>query len=293
MPQAHLILMVGAANHELLADYPEVDEVVAEPGLGDQWWRRAGRLSRLWRSWRVQTVMVSNPKKEYHVAAWLAGIPRRVGYDCKWGGLLTHRLPDRKALGERHEVEYNLDLARLIGLPTPRPQWQWPSFTREQEDVRQLLSAQGLNPSEAFVAIHPWTSHPSKQWPLPRYRELIGAVGREPSIQVALIGGPEERIRVPEVLPAHGRVADVVGRISLSQLAALLRQARVVVSNDSGPVHLAAAMGTPTVVLFGTSDPATGPARWGPWGAGHTVICKPRMEHIDVEEVLRAVQRYL
>lgn len=293
MPQAHLILMVGGSIHELLAQYPDADEVVAEPRLGDRWWQRAGQLSRLWRSWRVQTVMVSNPKKEYHAAAWLAGIPRRVGYDCKWGGLLTHRLPDRKALGERHEVEYNLDLARLIGLPVSPPQWQWPSFTRERGEVRHLLAAQGVNPSEAFVAIHPWTSHPNKQWPLARYREMIRVMGERRSAGVVVIGGPHERARAQAVLPECVRVANVVGQLSLSQLAALLQQARVLVSNDSGPVHLAAALGTPTVVLFGTSDPASGPTRWGPWGSGHTVICKPRMEQIEMEEVLRAIQRYL
>ena len=88
-------------------------------------------------------------------------------------------------------------------------------------------------------------------------------------------------------------MADLVGRLTLRQLAALLQHARLLVSNDSGPVHLAAAMGTPTVVLFGTSDPATGPARWGPWGQGHTVICQPRLEQIDVDEVLQAIHTHV
>ena len=292
MPQAHLTLMVGSSLQELLAQYPAADDVVAEPPFGDRWWRRAGSLSRLWRSWHIETALVFNPKKEYHAAAWLAGIPQRVGYDRKWGRLLTHRVPDRKAIGERHEVEHNLDLVRLLGLPAARPQWQWPSFAREWEEARQLLAAQGVSPSGALVAIHPWTSHPAKQWPFARYREVIQVLRERRSMGVVVIGGAEERARVQAVLPEGGRVADVVGRLSLRQLAALLRQARVLVSNDSGPVHLAAALGTPTVVLFGTADSATGPVRWGPWGAGHTVLCKPRMEQIAVEEVLRAVQRY-
>ena len=85
----------------------------------------------------------------------------------------------------------------------------------------------------------------------------------------------------------------MAGRTSLPQLAATLQRAKVLVSNDSGPVHLAAALGTPVVALFGTTDPAAGPRRWGPWGAGHTVIWKETMDAITVAEVLEAVQAQL
>jgi len=77
------------------------------------------------------------------------------------------------------------------------------------------------------------------------------------------------------------------------QLAALLHMAKLLVSNDSGPVHLAAAVNTKTLVLFGTTTPATGPRRWGPWGAGHAVIVKPSMGAILVEDVLKELTRQL
>ena len=108
--------------------------------------------------------------------------------------------------------------------------------------------------------------------------------------QVVVVGGPEEAARAPAALPADLPVANLVGRLTLVQLAALLQHARLLISNDSGPVHLAAAMGTPTVVLFGSANAATGPRRWGPWGTGHAVIWKPSMEAIEVEEVCTAVQ---
>lgn len=85
---------------------------------------------------------------------------------------------------------------------------------------------------------------------------------------------------------------NLIGRLSLKELAACLRRTRVVITNDSGPMHLAAAVGTPVVALFGTEDAGSHPRRWGPWGSGHTVIHKP-LEEITVEEVLAAVQRYL
>ena len=108
-----------------------------------------------------------------------------------------------------------------------------------------------------------------------------------------MVGGPEEAGRSKEVLLAHVPVGDLTGKLSLRQLAALLQMTRLLVSNDSGPVHLASAVGAKTVVLFGTPDPATGPGRWGPYGEGHWVIWKPAMEEIDVEDVFTLVQQAL
>jgi ADP-heptose:LPS heptosyltransferase len=220
----------------------------------------------------------------------LAGIRWRVGYNRKWGRLLTHRLDDRKALGERHEVEYNLDLVRALGLPTQTPQWHLPRFSHEQAEVFQLLEQAGMKRSERFIAVHPWTSNPRKQWPPERYLALMRLIAERRSERIVVIGSPEERHRASALLPAGAPVVNLVGRLALKPLAALLQCARTLVSNDSGPVHLAAAVGTPTVVLFGTTDAATGPQRWGPWGNNHTVIWKPSMEAISVEEVFTALQ---
>jgi ADP-heptose:LPS heptosyltransferase len=238
--------------------------------------------------------VVSNPKKELHLAVWLAGIRWRVGYTRKWGrSLLTHRLDDRKALGERHEVEYNLDLVRTLGLPTTSPQWQLPYFERERAEVLQLLLRQGIKPSEPWLVIHPWTANPLKQWPVDRFQTLIRQCVESLSVQVVVIGGREEVQKANDLLPAGVSVGNLTGQLTLRQLAALLQGARLLVSNDSGPVHLAAAVGAKAVVLFGTSNPATGPGRWGPYGEGHRVIWKPTKEAIGVDEVFAAVRQVL
>ena len=294
LPGARLTLLVHPSMAPLLETLPWVDRVLTcDYAAIGPWWIRAVRLVRTLRPHKFDVAVVSNPMKELHVAVWLAGIPRRVGYGRKWGRLLTHCVPDRKALGERHEVEYNLDLAKAsIDAPmlASAPQWQLPSLEREQAEVLRLLEQQGIPSSEPFIAVHPWTSNPLKQWPPARYQALVHAISQR--LPVVVIGGPEERGRVRDVLPSTPpRVADLVGRLSMRQLAGLLQQARLLVSNDSGPVHLAAAVNTKTVVLFGTSEPAAGPRRWGPWGQGHTVICKPSMDEICVEEVVAAVVR--
>ncbi len=291
LPRASLTLVVHPELESLMSSMPGIDCVLPSPqDPAARWWLRAGRLGRLLRRQRFDVALVSNPKKELHLAVWLAGIPMRVGYARKWGWLLTHRLPDEKALGERHEVEYNLDLIRALGLPVSVTPFQIPRFVIEEADVLQLIEQQGVQSSEPFLVVHPWTSNPVKQWPLDRYRRLIQEIVERLHMPVVLVGGQEERQRVTEVLPPGLPVADLVGRVTLKQLAALLQHARALISNDSGPMHLATALGTPTIALFGTKDAATGPRRWGPWGDGHVVIWKPSMEAIRVDDVIEALK---
>ena len=292
-PQAFLAVLVRSELAPLLADVPGVDAVLASPKkVSPWWWLRAARLSRLLKVWRFDAAIISNPKKELHLAAWLAGIPTRIGYNRKWGMLLTHRVQDRKAGGDRHEVECNLDLARALGCASlVPPHWIVP-HEQERAEAAELLRREGLNPQEAFIVVHPWTSNPIKQWPLERFRELIGMIGRRFAKPVVVIGGAEETGRVASLLPLAecGRVINLVGRLTLCQLAAVLQQGGVLVSNDSGPAHLAAAVGASAVVLFGTTTSGTGPRRWGPWGDRHVMIHRPTMAEIAVQEVVDALE---
>ena len=293
-PKAQLIVMVQPELKTLLDGLPEIDRCIEyQAPEVSPWWVRAMRLAGRLRAEHIDLAIISNPKKELHAAAWLAGIPLRVGYDRKWGFLLTHRLQDRKALGERHEVEYNLDLVKALGLPANVPEWRLPRFEREQHEVLQLLEQQNIRVSGSFIVVHPWASNPIKRWPTDRYQQLIRLAVTRLSAQIVIIGGPEETDQVSTALPANVAGANLAGRLTLLQLAALLQRARLLVSNDSGPVHLAAAAGTPALVLFGSRDPATGPRRWGPWGRGHRVIWKESMEAITVDEVFSALQEQL
>lgn len=288
-PRTSLTLVAHPTLVPLLEAAPGVDQVLPYQPTAHAWWVRALQTARVLRSHRFDLALVSHPKKELHVAVWLAGIPIRVGYGRKWGWCLTHRVADRKALGERHEVEYNLDLLRALGVPTTVPPWQLPRFEREQTDVLQLLDQHGIPPTQPFLAIHPWSSAHAKEWPIERFRALIRLLVQRLPLRIILIGGPDEQARAKAFVAPDLPVVDLVGRLSLRQLAALLQRARLLVSNDSGPVHLASAVKTKTVVLFGAVSAATGPRRWGPWGEGHVVIWKPSMDAITVEEVFGAV----
>ena len=159
-------------------------------------------------------------------------------------------------------------------------------------ELGPLLAQWGLPSSQPFVAVHPWTSNPVKQWPAERFQALIDRIATELETPVVVVGQHHGQASMKNGA-RHPRVVDLVGPLSLPQLAALLQQARLLVSSDSGPVHMAAAVGTRTVVLFGERHPGTGPRRWGPWGVGHQVLAAPTLEAISVEEAFTAVQQAL
>jgi len=272
-PQAKLTLAVNSSVKELASMVECVDAVVV-------WDEFKGNL----RKNKFDLSVVLNPAKEAHVACFFAGIPVRVGYDRKWGILLTHKLKDTKSLGDRHEVDCNLELAGLIGARTRNKSIS----IKVDETFFPELAGQKI------IAIHPFTSDPVKQWPVERFKELALRIARELEVKVVLVGRVENRGQfpsgtVPLEITGDG-ITNMVNKTSLVELAALLKRCFLLISGDSGPMHLAAAVGTPVIALFRNDLPGKTAKRWGPWGEGHIVIEKGNLEDITIEELLDKVK---
>ncbi len=269
-PQAKLTLAVNSAVCELAAAVECVDEAVV--------WDNA--FKRNLREQKFDLCVVLNPTKEAHWAVFWAGIPRRVGYNRKWGILLTHRLKDTKHLGDRHEVDCNLELVGLIGAKTLDKTLK---IKVDDSLFREFIG-------QKIVVIHPFTSDPVKQWPMERFKELAQRITQEMKVKVVLVGRVEDRGQSPSrTVPLE--VIDLINKTSLVELATLLKRCSLLISCDSGPMHLAAAVGTPVLALFRNDLPGKTARRWGPWGEGHIVIEKSSLNDISVDEVLEAVRR--
>ncbi|PIQ90413.1 MAG: hypothetical protein COV71_04110 [Candidatus Omnitrophica bacterium CG11_big_fil_rev_8_21_14_0_20_41_12] len=261
--QAKLTLAVNSAVCELASAVECVDEVLV-------WDQIKGNLRR----YKFDLCVILNPHKESHLKSFLAGIPVRVGYDRKWGFLLTHKLKDIKDRGSRHEVDCNLELVSLIGATT-------------QNKTLTIKVNEDLFPEFAgkrIIAIHPFTSDAVKQWPLERFEDLALRIRQELSLMVVMVG---LSVGSPYF---KGDVINMVNKTTLPELAALLKRCSLLVSGDSGPMHLAAAVGTPVVALFRNDLIGKTAKRWGPWGEGHTVIEKSNLNDITVEEVFNIIK---
>jgi heptosyltransferase-2 len=215
---------------------------------------------------------------EAALAARYWGATRRVGFasDARsW--LLTDRVP--LPAPRRHQIDEYLTLVETLGLPaTDRvPRLAPPAADgSERADVRALLAEVGAeaHPGRARLGIHLGAEYgSSKRWPLPRVVELCRAVASAGDVAV-LLGAPGDALlaeRVTAALP----VASLVGRDRAEMLPAVLSEVDVLVSGDTGVAHLAAALGTPTVTLFGPTDPALTAPRGRAAVIRHSVPCAP------------------
>jgi heptosyltransferase-3 len=194
-----------------------------------------------------------------------------------WRGSFTHHYAIARN-GRRHKVEANLDALRRIGLQ-PDMELRRPQFVpgaAAEASVAALLAAEGLA-ERSFVHIHPASRWTFKCWPAERNAELIDRLSA--AHRVVLTAAPEtaEMRLVEQILSkTTSKPVNLAGRLSIKELGALTAKARLFVGVDSMPMHLAAAMGTPAVALFGPS----GEQEWRPWRVAHRVVttnhpCRP------------------
>ncbi len=229
-----------------------------------------------------------NPLKDMNILTYLSGIPIRVGYNRKCGFLLTHKMKDEKCLGLRHEVEYNLELVSLIGVKTEDKSLFFPVDNIQMDSLPEYFNINNYN---NVVAIHPWTSDPVKQWPVQFFRDLAIRLMREQGVRVVIVGGKDELDKSTELFSdIDNNLINLTGKTTLMQLAAFLKKCRLLVSGDSGPVHLATAVGTQVLAIFRNDIPGKGPLRWGPWGEGNIIVGKGNLLDITVTEVFDKVK---
>jgi len=227
---------------------------------------------------------------------------RRVGYDSMQelsGLFLNDKVYEDM---NKHAVDRYLDLPCHLGAGTDAPEFHIHIEEENRGRVEHLLEENGINPKDRFVSVNPVALWETKMWENGKFAQLCDRIVGELKLTVIFTGGPDretvEHIRSLMHFPS----ADIAGRTTLRDLAYLYERSALVVTTDSGPMHVAAAVGTPTVALFGPTDPV----RTGPYGTGHTVIrkdlscspcflkrCETRrcMEIISVEDVFQAVQK--
>ena len=287
---AMLIMVIDPYTRELAESIPFIDEII-------EWGRQGHSLSEklqlinLLRKKSIDMAIMFNPAKDFNIMTRFAGIPIRVGYDRKWGFLLTHKIKDRKHLGQKHEIEYNLELASLVGAKT---QDQTLSISIDDTIIDDLLKDAGIENNDNLVALHPWTSDPIKQWPLQNFFELAKRLIREDDIRVIIIGGKDELTKsIGFFKNIDSNLINLTARTTLTQLAALLKKCKVLISGDSGPVHLACAVGAKVLAIFRNDIPGKSARRWGPWGKGHIIIKKDKLCDITVVEVFDKVKEVL
>ena len=294
-PKAWITLVLDESLNGLLNAHPDIDEVlfVSIKKFSSELRERFIFLKKI-KAARFDLAIVANAGKWMHAVVFLAGIRQRVGWGRKWGFLLSQTLQDDKAVAQRHEIDSNLGLARLLGAPVWDKTLELPADPWALKRLEERAQSSGIS-DKKIIAVHPGTSNPAKRWPEALFAELCDRLAEDPSLQVILIGGPEERASSEEVRRlTRAKSLDWTGQFTLAELNAFLRlkNVKALVSVDSGPVHVAWIGGTPVVALYAQNVPGSDPARWGPRDGKSEVIFKP-ISTITVAEVYDALKRVL
>jgi heptosyltransferase-2 len=333
-PAAWITLVVKPEVLNLVELCPYVSEVLTYD------WRmtgRAGQLKRhsralvlaVTRLWRRRFALAVIPRwgvDHYHATflAYFSGARGRVAYsegvcdrkrqpNAGFDRMLTDALTDASV---KHEVEHNLDLIRFLGGEAVDPRLELWLDPKDRSLARQLLAQHGIARDGGVIALAPGAGFPRKCWPIERFVELGRLLVREYDARFVVIGGPQDihlGLRLETEL-GPSRVLNLAGRTTLRQTAAVLECCFLTVSNDSGPMHLAAAAGSAVVEIAwhacgASSGEPNSPARFHPWGVPHVVVqpehaadpcrdsCESREPHcilgVETGEVWAAVRGLL
>jgi lipopolysaccharide heptosyltransferase I len=304
LPQARLTWIVERREAAVLASHPALAEVVAVDTRG---WRRARSPAALAGvAGALQAVARHLGEARFDVALDLQGLiksgilvaltraPLRIGFHA-WSSreplsaLFTNQRLARPA--GVHVVEQYLALVRALAVGTPVIEFRLPSDPAAESTIEEFFGASGLKPRDRLVVLNPGAGRPGKQWPAERFRALAARLAGEAGAHVLVVWGPGEDTLARMIAePSDSRVV-LAPPTSLAQLIAVLRRASLMVAADTGPLHLAAALGTPCLGLYGPTDPA----RNGPYGPLHRTLrsADGRLTSIEVESVFRAATELL
>jgi heptosyltransferase-2 len=286
--RAHISLLVRPWVQDVYSAVDFVDEVIPYDRESEyRGWNGVRRAASRLALRRFDLAILLQNAFEAALLTWLARIPQRLGYARDGRGfLLTHGVPIDRHIRSVHQCFYYLDILSGAGLLPPE-MWRRPDYRpsirigvrdSDTKAARQMLRDAGIEPGEILVGINPGAFYGgAKRWLSERYAEVADALSTEYGARIAIFGAGEET-RIAHEVAGYMRHKPVVlaGRTTLGNLMGLLAQCSLLITNDSGPMHLAAALGTAQLAIFGsTSEIATGPLSPRAEVIKHPVDCSP------------------
>lgn len=305
-PQARITWVVEKPAYDLLTNNPNIDEIiifdkVSFKTLGGFLSHAPGFISNL-RKRRFDLALDLQGLFKSAAIAYLSGAPKRLVY-CN-ARELSNKVSEQVCgpNSHGHIVERYLDVARELGCCVDKPEFTINITEKEATLAAAIAKQAGLDLTSPYIVLIPGTNWPNKCWPPGHFAQLAEKLFGQHIVPV-FVGTNADKTAMDEIVENMTiPPVDLTGKTSLKQLAYILQNAKTVVAGDTGPMHLAAAVNTPVIALFGPTDSQ----RNGPYGIGHTVLTvdhecqgcwqrrctkgKDCLENIGVNEVFAAVK---
>lgn len=302
---AYIAVMLNYSCKEILEGNPRINEII----LYDEKTKHRGlkgeiKLIRRLKKESFDTVFLLHRSLSRALIAYFAGIRNRIGYFYIKRNFILTDIVDapRKPL---HKIEYFLKMAGYIGADISDKNLEFFINDTDREYIENLIKRNEIEKSGPIIAINPGGNWPPKRWPEENFAKLADILIKKYKVRIMITGSENDisrALRIQEL--AHNKLFISCGKTTLKQLGALYEKAKIVISGDSGPLHIARAVGADVIALFGP----TSPELTGPYGEGsYSVIQKDVgcrtpcynaecsdnkcMKAISVEDVLEAVKK--
>ncbi len=310
-PESCIAFMVRPYTKELVIGNPYLNEVLIYDKYGEhKSFRGFLKFLKELKKRKFDLALILHPTNRCHLLCYFAKIPVRIGYEIKMGFLNNIKLPHLKPLGLKHELEYNLDFLKILGIEYREIEFYLPFKKNSEEKIENLFKELGIKEKDLVICVNPTASCLSKIWKPQKFKELIDILTKNLKAKVILIGS-KDRQDICKFIESNtkNKIINLCGVLNLADLISLLKRITVFISCDSGPVHIANALGKKCVVIFGRKQPGLSPKRWAPFGEGHKILhkdvgCKECLAHnckkgflcleaITVDEVFNALLEIL
>ncbi len=304
-PDGHISCVVPPRCKETLEANTRINELIVFDEEGPER-TILGKLKFAFklRKKKFDTAFILHRSLTRALITFIAGIEKRVGYDTKRRGfLLTDRLHSPAKVP--HRVEYFLELAKAVGIDAPKKDYEFFVTEHDREKADRILGAAGVDCNGRIVALNPGGNWDRKRWPTDKFAELADRLVKKYGVTTLITGAEKDKALADEICRGmKNKPISICGKTKIRELASIFKRAKLVISGDSGPMHIAVSVGASVVALFGpTSADIT-----GPYGKGNYTVIKKDidcdipcydftcndnkcMKAISVEDVLSVIEK--
>ncbi len=268
-PDAFIAWAVESPTQQLLEHHPEIDHIIQVP---KSWMSKPGTWRQLRRDLRCEDFDVAIDPQGLTKSAmlgWLSGAPRRIGIKGRWGRELSPWLNNTlvETLSD-HVVDRSMELLSKLDIESPQVEFNLPTIAEANQKIDTWLSNHKLN---SFAVINPGASWRSKRWENDRFGTVASHLYQEHNLRTVITwAGDQEKAMAQQIFRLNNRGSVFAMPTSLNELASLISRAKFFVGCDTGPMHIATAVGTPCVGLYGTTRPQDS----GAYGPQHVAVQK-------------------
>jgi len=297
-PDAQITVAVGKPGGELVKlsgyanDILEVDRVSLRDGPTLISIGRIAKFVASVRKAKFDFVIDLHSYYETNLLGFLSGAPHRL-YSRRSNrslDFLSNFKPQpAKEVETNHLIDRYLDLLKPLGIQNPPRTPTLKTNPAADFAVETLLKKEKAQSGELLVGLFPGAGHPGRIWPLEHFAELADHLVRNDRVRIVVFTGPEERSKVPEMRPQFSQGTIFFDRLTIPQLVSAQARLTIFISNDTGPVHIAAAAGTPVIVIMDRPDPHS----FTPIGDHHRLIFGQSVRNISVAQVYKAAHEVL